>query len=55
MINLVKIETMLAKVGKLPLAAVKTWYPSASIDELKEAIEASEKVTLEGNQVKYIK
>lgn len=55
MVNLEKIETMLSKVGQLPLAAVTTWYPKNSIAEIKEAIEASEKVTLDGNKVVFVK
>lgn len=55
MVNLEKIETMLSKVGQLPLAAVTTWYPKNSIEEIKEAIEASEKISISGNKVVFVK
>ena len=51
MVNLLKVESMLNKVGAMPLDALKAWFPNERPEEIVAIIEKSDKFMLSGNKV----
>lgn len=50
-----KIETMVKGIGEMSLDAIYTWFPKVDRDEIKEEIDRSQNLELQGNVVLYLK